>query len=385
MKQLSACSAVIGVADSGLRMVVRELLLGIKMRDVDYVNDSDGVIYFFRNKPGLDLIIVQNDLPVGGGAAVAQFVRWNKLSPNTSIPIISVGREWTPEKLLETRDAGINEVIAMPTSIHAVQRKLLSALDGKRPFISTDTYRGPCRRRHMASGYQGPFRRASDRIREQINSAADKSMRRAERMERQVTEASQGGFAVPLPRVRQDPTFEVSSEARFLSSDRLKDFQGRAKQAPDAPSPPAEAAAPDLPQMAGRPPRAPASRQVSPGPDASTKPVSAAKPSAPPSPPSPPRPTRQEGRPEPAAQAPERPPNRPVRAPSAPAASAPPPSAPAASAPPPPAPAASAHPGSLGVVSAGNGAATEAEPPPLPTSQADLWNLLVASKKRKTR
>ncbi|WP_239988816.1 chemotaxis protein CheY [Paramagnetospirillum kuznetsovii] len=138
-----------------------------------------------RANPSVDLIISQNDIPGGGSVAIARFVRWEMPAPAKTLPIISLGRDWTPELLLETREAGICEVIAMPTSLMAVQAKLLSAMDGKRPFISTATYRGRCRRRRSSKGYQGPFRRAEDRIAEQLNQAVEKSERRAIRQDQQ--------------------------------------------------------------------------------------------------------------------------------------------------------------------------------------------------------
>lgn len=106
-------------------------------------------------------------------------------APLNNLPIISIGRDWTHEMLAEVRDAGICEIITMPTSLTTVQAKLVCAMDGKRPFLSTDMYRGRCRRRLSAKGYQGPFRRAEDRIAEQLNSAISKSERRAVRQEQQ--------------------------------------------------------------------------------------------------------------------------------------------------------------------------------------------------------
>jgi hypothetical protein len=185
MKPFAACKGLVVIADGGLRRVLRELLIGVKMHDVEYLSDVGGVAHALRANPSIDLIISQNDVPGGGSIAIARFVRWEMSAPANTLPIISLGRDWTPELLQETREAGICEVIAMPTSLMAVQAKLLSAMDGKRPFISSATYRGGCRRRRSSKGHQGPFRRAEDRIAEQLNQAVEKSERRAIRQELQ--------------------------------------------------------------------------------------------------------------------------------------------------------------------------------------------------------
>jgi len=190
MKALPACKGFVAIADSGLRRVLRELLLGVKMCEVEFFADAEAVVYALRGNPAVDLIIAQSDLPGGGCAAIARFVRWKLPTGVNTLPIISVGRDWTRETLIETREAGICEIIAMPTSLQAVQVKLLSALDPKRAFISTDIYRGRCRRRKSSKGYQGPFRRAEDRVAEQLNQAEKRSARLAERQE--------GGAAVSL-------------------------------------------------------------------------------------------------------------------------------------------------------------------------------------------
>ncbi len=36
MRPLSACTSIVGIADTGLRMVVRELLITLKLRDIEY-------------------------------------------------------------------------------------------------------------------------------------------------------------------------------------------------------------------------------------------------------------------------------------------------------------------------------------------------------------
>ncbi len=269
MKPLSACTSIVGITDTGLRMVVRELLISLKLRDIEYVSDTDALLQSFQHKPGVDLIIMQHDLPPGGGCIdVAKSVRWGKMSPNRNVPIVTVGRDWTPQKLVEVREAGVNEVIAMPTAMQTVQRKLVSALDPERPFVSVDDYRGPSRRRR-ATGHQGPFRRAIDRIAEQLHNVEDKSARRTEKLERLAAarqpEERPALTASSSPSLRRPvPAVEIPSEAKFLAQGRLDDFDGKSKSARSPQSQPAPSpragdqgggrGAPPAPSTASKPP-----------------------------------------------------------------------------------------------------------------------------------
>ena len=231
MKPLSMCTSIVGIADVGLRSVVRELLIPLKLRDIKYVSDTDGINQAFQYKADVDFIVVQDDLPPDGGSlVVAKYVRWGKMSGNHEVPIISIGWEWTPERLLEIRRAGINEVIAMPTTVNMVQRKIVSAIDTKRPFISMTDYRGPCRRRGSA-GFQGPFRRAADRLAEQINNALEISERKAEKQKKLDGAVKIDKHPVNSAAIvrRPTPNSHISSDAKKLKPWSLSDFGEKAK------------------------------------------------------------------------------------------------------------------------------------------------------------
>ena len=174
MKPLASCSCIVGVTDAGTRRVVRELLSTLQLPKVEYCTDSDAVVYLLKSIANPDLVIVQRDLPMGGCLAVAKFVRWDRLSPAKTIPIIAVGFNWTRDQVVECLNAGISEVMGLPASLHTIQRTMLSGLYSDRAFVSTTTYCGPDRRRNRVRSYQGPFRRLSDQVSQQINEAAEK-------------------------------------------------------------------------------------------------------------------------------------------------------------------------------------------------------------------
>lgn len=61
------------------------------------------------------------------------------------------------------RAAGVDAVLAKPTSIGAVRERVRAIQQDTRPFIVSPNYVGPCRRRRMLGAeYTGPLRRLTD-------------------------------------------------------------------------------------------------------------------------------------------------------------------------------------------------------------------------------
>jgi two-component system, chemotaxis family, chemotaxis protein CheY len=59
----------------------------------------------------------------------------------------------------EARDCGINEFIAKPVSVKTIMQRLQAVIENPRPYVRTQVYFGPCRRRRGAEEYKGPERR----------------------------------------------------------------------------------------------------------------------------------------------------------------------------------------------------------------------------------
>ncbi len=59
----------------------------------------------------------------------------------------------------QARDAGVNEFIAKPVSVKTMMSRLVAVIEHPRPYVRTNSYFGPCRRRR-GEEYRGPERRA---------------------------------------------------------------------------------------------------------------------------------------------------------------------------------------------------------------------------------
>jgi len=66
---------------------------------------------------------------------------------NSKLPVIMMSSDPSLVKVTQARDAGATEFVAKPVSVKSLTRALWSALEKGRPFVESDHYFGPDRRR----------------------------------------------------------------------------------------------------------------------------------------------------------------------------------------------------------------------------------------------
>lgn len=137
-----------------------------------------GIVHIFETADGAEALkmmraheidVVLTDLamePVDGVEFVRQ-LRNSPDSPNQMTPVIMITGHSTMRRIREARDAGVNEFIVKPLTARAVIERLHMIVDHARPYIRTDDYFGPDRRRRSDPKYEGPWRRAGDKAKVQ--------------------------------------------------------------------------------------------------------------------------------------------------------------------------------------------------------------------------
>jgi DNA-binding NtrC family response regulator len=68
----------------------------------------------------------------------------------------------TQRRVTEARDVGVNEFLSKPVTARGVLERIGRVVDSPRPFVRSETYFGPDRRRKTDPSYDGPRRRAAD-------------------------------------------------------------------------------------------------------------------------------------------------------------------------------------------------------------------------------
>ncbi len=106
----------------------------------------------------LDLMMEQLD-----GIEFTKLMRRGSDSPNPYIPIIMMTGHTDRRRVLEARDAGINEFIAKPLTARALMDRMRNVVNNERGWVKSNNYVGPDRRRKSMPDYRGPFRRVADK------------------------------------------------------------------------------------------------------------------------------------------------------------------------------------------------------------------------------
>jgi CheY-like chemotaxis protein len=172
-KKIVDLTYLIVSSQSHLTRMMQDFFLSMGGAKVEYVRNSGDALLHLRQGGIADVVIVDYD-ERGEVLELARHIRWGRYFYAPELPIVTIGSNWTQEKVQQARNIGINEIVSFPISTHILMGRLLSAINSSRLFISTENYRGPDRRRGSPAGFTGPFRRASDRISEQLKAVADK-------------------------------------------------------------------------------------------------------------------------------------------------------------------------------------------------------------------
>jgi CheY-like chemotaxis protein len=141
-----------------MRRIVRTLLHGFGAREVYEAEDgTNGLESFSQYSP--DIVITDWIMPALDGLEMVRRIRQSERSVNPYVPIIMLSGHSEKRRIMDARDAGVTEFMAKPISAKMLYQRVLNVVANPRPFIKTQTYFGPDRRRNVNSGYVGPERR----------------------------------------------------------------------------------------------------------------------------------------------------------------------------------------------------------------------------------
>jgi CheY-like chemotaxis protein len=141
-----------------MRRILRTLLHSFGAREVYEAEDgATGLEAFTHYVP--DVIVADWAMPIFDGLELTQMIRQPGANANPYVPIIMLTGHSEKRRVTDARDAGITEFMAKPISAKSLYQRILNVVANPRPFIKTETYFGPDRRRNNSSSYVGPERR----------------------------------------------------------------------------------------------------------------------------------------------------------------------------------------------------------------------------------
>lgn len=143
-----------------MRQLYRQLLQAIGFRPAHINEATDGgTAIRHLNDHVCDLAICDLNMKPMNGKVFTRFMRADQASPDPYLPIIVCTGHTELVHIANARDAGANEILSKPVTGAALYARLQAVVEAPRPFIITQEFVGPDRRRRKIA-FDGPDRRS---------------------------------------------------------------------------------------------------------------------------------------------------------------------------------------------------------------------------------
>lgn len=132
-----------------MRKLIKHVLETLGAKRIEEARDGADALHACK---GLEPDIVITEWRVEGVSGL-DFLKSMRAQggPVRFTPIIMVTSETRREKVIEARNAGVTEYVAMPLTAKALFLRIREVIERPRPFVDVGGYFGPDRRRRSAS------------------------------------------------------------------------------------------------------------------------------------------------------------------------------------------------------------------------------------------
>jgi two-component system chemotaxis response regulator CheY len=161
MSSLASLQVLLVDDNPHMRTIASAVLQSAGIRKVREAANGAEALEMLREYP-VDLAIVDFNMFPLDGVEFTRLVRNSPDSANPYLPIIMMTGHAGKERVYAARDAGVTEFVVKPITAKAILDRIQAVIFKPRPFVKTEGYFGPDRRRTQAPNYYGPRRRASD-------------------------------------------------------------------------------------------------------------------------------------------------------------------------------------------------------------------------------
>ena len=160
MGDLSSLSILIVDDNKSMRSIASAALKSIGVRHITEAADGASALAVLRNHD-IDLAIVDFSMRPLNGIEFTRLVRNSPDSRQPYLPILMTTGHGDKTRVNEARDAGVTEFMVKPITAKALIDRMQAIIMRPRPFIRTDDFFGPDRRRSATPG-KNLRRRQSD-------------------------------------------------------------------------------------------------------------------------------------------------------------------------------------------------------------------------------
>lgn len=142
---LSAVNVLIIDDSRYARSFIKSALFSFGVRNVVEAGDGPAGVLILRDQK-VDLVLVDHDMDPMDGVDFTRIIRAGEEVTCVDVPIVMISGMAEMEKVIEARNAGVNEFLVKPVSADSLFRRVRNALVNPRPFVRSADYVGPCRR-----------------------------------------------------------------------------------------------------------------------------------------------------------------------------------------------------------------------------------------------
>ena len=161
MAALEALQVLLVDDNQHMRTIAAAILKSAGIRRIPVVDDGAEALKALNQLP-VDLAIVDFNMFPLDGVEFTRMVRNSPDSGNPYLPIIMMTGHSERTRVQEARDAGVTEFVVKPITPKAMLDRIHAVIFHPRPYVKSEDYFGPCRRRTTPRDYAGPFRRSTD-------------------------------------------------------------------------------------------------------------------------------------------------------------------------------------------------------------------------------
>jgi CheY-like chemotaxis protein len=144
--------------------IMSQILLGIgASRTTKCICASDARLAL--SNAVFDLAIIDAEMPEQDGVELTAWIRLDPLGRNYTMPVILATGNPSSLEVRRARDGGAHYVVAKPVVPGILLDRMEWIARGSRPFVTSDTYRGPDRRFRTEPLAEGMEERRADDLR----------------------------------------------------------------------------------------------------------------------------------------------------------------------------------------------------------------------------
>lgn len=142
-----------------MRQTLRTVLKTLQVGEIYEASNGLDAYKFLMTGMKPDIILADWVMPAMDGIELTQIIRTAHDSPCPYVPIILISAHTETEKVIQARDAGINEFLTKPISAKALYTRVSKVIAKPRLFVRSQDFLGPDRRRRSHDNSNVPERR----------------------------------------------------------------------------------------------------------------------------------------------------------------------------------------------------------------------------------